>query len=201
MCSDCRDTVQRSDASRQARAGRRKKWRSNQSTCATSSRHSCFAQAVKRNAPQAPMTPVNAFGVCSWNFCRVAFFAEDACMARGVRYRLTNDASCGLAVAAPSRLRTVPSTVCLGFRKPEPQPKLLSAWPIARLPNWGDRVNDPLGKEELELVRVNAHLGQPFGDPSWVESTARRFQLQSTLRPRGRPKTTQKTNKIPKKEA
>ena len=35
----------------------------------------------------------------------------------------------------------------------EPKPKLLSKWPIARLPNWNDRVNKPLAGKELEAVR------------------------------------------------
>ncbi len=57
-----------------------------------------------------------------------------------------------------------------------------------------------LGKEELEAVRGNAHRRQTFGDPSGVESTARRFQLESTLRPRGRPKTTPEYKQASKKE-
>jgi len=74
------------------------------------------------------------------------------------------------------------------LQKPEPKPKLLSAWPIARLPNWVERVNQPLTDRELETVRRCAHRGQPLGNESWVESVARRLNLESTLRPRGRPK-------------
>jgi putative transposase len=73
-------------------------------------------------------------------------------------------------------------------QKTEPLPKLLSAWPIARLPNWVERVNEALTDKELEAVRRCAHRGQPFGDESWTECIARRRNLQSTLRPRGRPK-------------
>ena len=32
--------------------------------------------------------------------------------------------------------------------EPEPDPKLLSPWPLARLPKWVERVNDPLTKKE-----------------------------------------------------
>ena len=74
------------------------------------------------------------------------------------------------------------------LQKPEPAPKLLSAWPIPRHPNWVERVNAPLTDKELEAVRRCAHRGQPFGDERWMESTARRLKLESTLRPIGRPK-------------
>ena len=71
--------------------------------------------------------------------------------------------------------------------KPEPEPKLLSPWPIARLPNWANRVNEPLSDRELEAVRWSIKRGSPFGCEAWIESTARRLELESTLRPRGRP--------------
>lgn len=74
------------------------------------------------------------------------------------------------------------------LQNPEPTPKLLSAWPLPRLPNWAERVNQPLTDKELEAVRRCAHRGQPMGEESWVESVARRLNLESTLRPRGRPK-------------
>jgi putative transposase len=45
------------------------------------------------------------------------------------------------------------------LQKPEPLPRLLSAWPIARLPNWVERVNQPLTDKELEAVRQCAHRG------------------------------------------
>ena len=73
------------------------------------------------------------------------------------------------------------------LQKPEPQPKLLSAWPIPRLPNWVHRVNEALSQPELEAVQRCAQRGQPLGDEGWVESIARRLNLESTMRPRGRP--------------
>ncbi len=73
-------------------------------------------------------------------------------------------------------------------QKPEPDPKLLSPWPLARLPGWLDRVNEPLSKQELDAVRLSAQRGRPLGDEGWVESIARRLNLESTMRPRGRPR-------------
>ncbi len=81
---------------------------------------------------------------------------------------------------------------------PEPEPKLLSSWPLPRLPNWLDRVNQPLSEQELKAVRLSAQRGRPLGDQGWVESIARRLNLESTLRPRGRPRVRhpdQATNK------
>lgn len=74
------------------------------------------------------------------------------------------------------------------IQKPEPKPRLHSGWPIARLPNWVERVNQLLTDKELEAVRRCAHRGQPLGNESWVESIARRLHLESTLRSQGRPK-------------
>ncbi len=73
-------------------------------------------------------------------------------------------------------------------QKIEPAPKLLSPWPIARLPNWVARVNEPLSEQELDAVRRCVRRGSPLGDASWFETTARRLGLESTLRPRGRPR-------------
>ncbi len=74
------------------------------------------------------------------------------------------------------------------LKKPEPDPKLLSAWPLPRLPSWVARVNEPLTKGELDAVRLCAHRGRPLGDDKWVKSIAQRLNLESTIRPRGRPR-------------
>lgn len=81
------------------------------------------------------------------------------------------------------------------MRKPEPEPKLLSPWPLPRLPKWVARVNEPLTKNELKAVRLSATRGRPLGDEGWVDSTARRLNLESTMRPRGRPRVRPNTPK------
>lgn len=81
------------------------------------------------------------------------------------------------------------------LQKSGPIPKLLSAWPIPRLPNWTQRVNEALSEAELEAVRRCTHRGQPYGDETWTESVARRLNLESTMRSRGRPKKTITTKK------
>ena len=72
--------------------------------------------------------------------------------------------------------------------QPEPAPKLLSPWPVPRLPNWQVRVNTALTDRELKAVRLSLKRGSPYGDASWQKSIADRLQLESTLRPRGRPR-------------
>ena len=69
----------------------------------------------------------------------------------------------------------------------EPAPRLLSSWPVPRLPGWVARVNEPLTDRELAAIRKSTQRGSPLGDPSWIESSAQRLGLESTLRPRGRP--------------
>jgi putative transposase len=79
--------------------------------------------------------------------------------------------------------------------QPEPDPKLLFPWPLARLPNWVKRVNEPLSDEELAAVRWSVKRGSPFGSETWIESIARRFALESTLGPGGRSRVRPLPNK------
>ncbi len=72
------------------------------------------------------------------------------------------------------------------LQEAEPKPPLLSKWPIPRLPRWVQRVNEALSDKELESLRLCAQRGRPFGDESWTETIARRLNLESTMRPRGR---------------
>jgi len=69
---------------------------------------------------------------------------------------------------------------------------LLAAWPLPRQANWVDQVNAPQTEAELEAVRQSVQRGCPFGDESWSARAVRRLGLQSTLRPRGRPKNPRK---------
>jgi putative transposase len=64
----------------------------------------------------------------------------------------------------------------------------LSPWPVEQPRDWLARVNRPQAASELEALRVSVQRGRPFGDDGWVRRMARRFGMESTLRPRGRPK-------------
>jgi putative transposase len=73
------------------------------------------------------------------------------------------------------------------LQKAEPDPSLLAAWPVPRLPNWVEKVNEALSAQELAALRRSAQRGSPYGESRWMEATARRLGLGCTLRPRGRP--------------
>ena len=63
------------------------------------------------------------------------------------------------------------------LQKTEPEPALLSSWPILRLPQWVERVNAPLTDGELTAIRKSAQRGSPFGTPSWIESNVKAFRF------------------------
>ena len=64
----------------------------------------------------------------------------------------------------------------------------LSAWPVERPRDWISRINRPDIALELESLRLSVQRGRPFGEEAWVRRMAKRFGMESTLRPRGRPK-------------
>ena len=70
--------------------------------------------------------------------------------------------------------------------------QLLSSWPLPRLTNWIEHVNKPLTTGELEAIRESIRRGRPLGDSEWTEKIVRRLGLETTLRPRGRPKKQEK---------
>jgi putative transposase len=65
---------------------------------------------------------------------------------------------------------------------------LLSAWPLAAPRDWVRWVNAAQTSAELEALRRCVARGQPFGGPAWQQETAARLGLESTFRPRGRPR-------------
>jgi len=65
---------------------------------------------------------------------------------------------------------------------------LLAAWPMPRPAHWIEHVNTPQTEAELNALRRCVNRGSPFGSESWSERTVRRLGLETTLRPRGRPK-------------
>ena len=74
------------------------------------------------------------------------------------------------------------------LQRTEPQPRLLSAWPIRRSSDWVARVNQRLTSKEREAVRRSVQRDRPFGDDEWTALIADRLGLWSTIRPRGRPR-------------
>ena len=66
--------------------------------------------------------------------------------------------------------------------------QLLAAWPLPRKSSWTEYVNEPQTEAEMLAMRQSVQRGSPFGDAAWSERAIRRLGLESTLRPRGRPR-------------
>jgi putative transposase len=73
--------------------------------------------------------------------------------------------------------------------------ELLSAWPVARSRAWPTWVNEPQTKAELTAIRRCVQRGCPFGHDSWINKAVSSLGLETTLRPRGRPRRLDTPNK------
>ena len=66
--------------------------------------------------------------------------------------------------------------------------RLLAAWPMPR-PAYGvAHVNAPQTEPELAAPRRRVQRGSPDATKMWCDRTIRSLGLESTIRPRGRPK-------------
>ncbi len=72
----------------------------------------------------------------------------------------------------------------------EEQKQLLSNWPVEYDENYLEWVNQKQvnENEELENIRNSIQRGRPFGIDSWIIKIASKLGLNSTLKPKGRPK-------------
>lgn len=64
----------------------------------------------------------------------------------------------------------------------------LHRWPLVRPADWVKLVNQPQSESELAALNATVKRGSPFGSDVWKQRTATRLGLESTLRPRGRPR-------------
>ena len=64
----------------------------------------------------------------------------------------------------------------------------IKRWPVDAPRSWLAWVNRPETAAELEALRRSLKRGRPFGDQRWQTRTATKLGLESTLRPRGRPR-------------
>ena len=69
---------------------------------------------------------------------------------------------------------------------------LLCDGPILKPAQWTRHVNGVETEAELKALRHSLARGTPFGDTRWQTKTARILGLESSLRPRGRPKQQEK---------
>lgn len=64
----------------------------------------------------------------------------------------------------------------------------LAEWPTPRPRRWLDDVNRPLPEAQVALLRDAIARGRPLGDKNWTARTVTKLGLETTLRPRGRPR-------------
>ena len=67
---------------------------------------------------------------------------------------------------------------------------LLASWPVPRPRCWRNWVNEAQSAAELAAVRHSISRGSPFGDEAWTNRAVSKLGLETTLRPRGRPRRT-----------
>jgi REP-associated tyrosine transposase len=74
-------------------------------------------------------------------------------------------------------------------QRPDAEPLIpLADWPLALPLDWLEIVNRPQSAGELEALRRSVNRDAPYGDSAWQRATAARYNLEHTLRPRGRPR-------------
>ena len=64
----------------------------------------------------------------------------------------------------------------------------LSRWPIEPPLNWPALVNHSFSDKEAQALQQCIQRDRPFGNGPWLSRMVRRFSLESTIRPRGRPR-------------
>ena len=65
---------------------------------------------------------------------------------------------------------------------------LLAPWPVPKPENWPTLLNLRTASQEMRRIQQSASRGAPYGSPAWTGTVAKQFNLEDTLRPRGRPR-------------
>jgi putative transposase len=71
------------------------------------------------------------------------------------------------------------------------KPEFLDPWPLPAPLDWPGWLAAPLSEPDLTALRSSVNRQAPFGEPDWQTRMAVTLGLQSTLRPRGRPRKSQ----------
>ncbi len=71
----------------------------------------------------------------------------------------------------------------------------LAEWPTPRPRLWLDFVNNTETEAEVAALRKCIKRGSPFGSEDWTKAAVKDLRLESSLRPRGRPKKDSKRTK------
>lgn len=70
----------------------------------------------------------------------------------------------------------------------KPMDTIVSSPPLALPNDWPRVLDQELPNEILSKVIRSIQRGCPYGDDAWMVRTAKKMALESTIRPRGRPK-------------
>ena len=66
-------------------------------------------------------------------------------------------------------------------------PLELSEGPFSLPSDWTRQIHRQLNTKAAEAIAKSINRSCPLGDPDWTQQTAQKMNLESTLRPRGRP--------------
>ena len=66
--------------------------------------------------------------------------------------------------------------------------ELIDEVPIELPKDWGKYVDKPFKDKELEKLRKSVNRQSPYGEEGWQRRICQQLGLESTIRPRGRPK-------------
>jgi len=102
---------------------------------------------------------------------------------RVLRYIEANPLQAGLV----EQLRRWPWS-SFAVRAGRPSQVTLTDGPVDLPPDWTALVREALEPTEAQSIDTSLRRGCPLGDARWMATTAHRLGLQSTIRPRGRPR-------------
>lgn len=68
------------------------------------------------------------------------------------------------------------------------QKRLLDQWPVPTPQDYAVVLNEPQSKDEVEAMRHSIQRGSPYGSDMWTGRVIKKFKLETTVRPQGRPK-------------
>lgn len=77
---------------------------------------------------------------------------------------------------------------CGGDVAVQSQSPLVSLGPVELPSNWLALVNQQQGASDVEDIRLCVQRGRPYGGERWQKLAAKRLGIESSIRPRGRPR-------------
>ncbi len=80
------------------------------------------------------------------------------------------------------------SSVARRSNKGAPLVPLLSSPPVPLPLDWREQLNLEMSIATLDQIKHCIQRSCPYGDAAWVQKTAAKLCIESTLRPRGRPR-------------